>query len=179
MTAAGSAVGRPEDARAHLRAFVFALHQAYCDAAAALPSAGRAALPLLAAEQVTVVVAAARQLHVLATADQIGGPGGPEPPTDQIDGLRWSVRFYDPVVLPELGRIGGPDDPAAAQLRQALGVGSVLYHLSVAPGGGLGPHHAMHAGTGLANQHAAQARASLSRPDSSAVVAGPARMARP
>jgi hypothetical protein len=36
-----------------------------------------------------------------------------------------------------------------------LGVPDVVYHLSVSPGGGLTPHHAQHAGTGLANQHAA------------------------
>ncbi len=34
----------------------------------------------------------------------------------------------------------------------------MIYHLSVAPGGGLAPHHAQHAGTGLGNQHAAAVR---------------------
>ena len=33
-----------------------------------------------------------------------------------------------------------------------------LYHLAVAPGGGLTAHHAQHAGTGLAHAHAAAAR---------------------
>ena len=43
-------------------------------------------------------------------------------------------------------------------MRRVIGISDVIYHLSVAPGGGLAPHHAQHAGTGLANQHAAAVR---------------------
>jgi len=158
MTAA-SIAGRPEDARAQLRDFVLALHQAYLDAARLLAPGERAALPLLAAEQVTVVVAAARHLHVIATTDRLPAPRGQEVlQTDELDDLRWSVRFYDPVVLPELGLIGEPEGPDPAQVRRVLGIGAVLYHLSVAPGGGLSAHHALHTGTGLANEHAALVR---------------------
>ena len=39
-----------------------------------------------------------------------------------------------------------------------LGVGTYLYHLVVEPGSQLTPHHATHAGTGLASAHAAAAR---------------------
>ena len=65
--------------RAALRGYVAALHHAYLGAAALLPPGERAALPLLRAGEVTVVVAAARNLHVLATADPLPGatrPGG-------------------------------------------------------------------------------------------------------
>jgi len=42
----------------------------------------------------------------------------------------------------------------AGDVQRVIGITDVIYHLSVAPGGGLAPHHAQHAGTGLANQHA-------------------------
>ena len=48
--------------------------------------------------------------------------------------------------------------PAPGDVRRVIGITDVIYHLSVAPGGGLAPHHAQHAGTGLANQHAAAVR---------------------
>ncbi len=159
MPVPGSPTARPEDARAQLRQFVLALHQAYLGSARLLPPGEQAAMPLLAASRITVVVAAARHLHVIATSDRLPVPRGQEvEETDELDGLRWAVRFYDPVVLPELGTIGEGEEPAVAEVRQALGIGDVLYHLSVSPGGGLTPHHAQHAGTGLANEHAARAR---------------------
>jgi len=159
MSAARSPAARPEDARAQLREFVLALHQAYLDAARLLAPGERAALPLLAAPRVTVVVAAARYLHIVASTDRLPAPRGQEvEETDELDGLRWAVRFYDPVVLPELGMIGEHDAPAPAEVRRALGISAVLYHLSVTPGGGLTPHHARHAGTALANEHAARVR---------------------
>ncbi len=159
MPAARLPAGRPEDARAQLRGFVLALHQAYLGAARLLAPGERAALPLLAAQRITVVVAAARHLHVVATTDRLPAPRGQEvEETDELDGLRWSVRFYDPVVLPELGLIDEPGTPAPALVRRVLGISAVLYHLSVIPGGGLTPHHAQHAGTALANEHAARAR---------------------
>lgn len=152
-------LGRPEDARAQLCGFVLGLHQAYVDSARLLAPGEQAVLPLLAAGQITVVVAAARHLHVIATADPLPTPRGQEVEVpDQIDGLRWTVRFYDPVVLPELGMIGEEEGPAPSEVRRAVGIGAVLYHLSVAPGGGLTAHQARHAGTGLANEHAARAR---------------------
>jgi hypothetical protein len=159
MTGVSQPTSRPEDMRAQLRAYVAALHGAYLGAARLLAPAERAALPLLDAPRVTVVVAAARYLHVIATTDPLPAPQGQEvEETDEDDGLRWTVRFYDPVVLAELALIDEREASAPADVRRVLGISSVLYHLSVAPGGGLSPHHAQHAGTGLANEHAAQVR---------------------
>jgi hypothetical protein len=150
---------RPEDMRALVADFVRSLHAAYLDQARLLPPAEQARLPLLAAQDLVVAAAAARQLHLVATTDAFPPPTGPEVVVaDELPGLFWSVRFFDPVVLPELGLLGDSGDAAASDVRRVLGVGRMVYHLSVSPGGGLTPHHAQHAGTGLANQHAAAAR---------------------
>ncbi|HEX9033216.1 MAG TPA: hypothetical protein VF834_15365 [Streptosporangiaceae bacterium] len=161
MPVVQSPLGRPEDARAQLRDFVRALHHAYLSGARLLAPGERAALPLLASAPVTVVVAAARDLHLIGTTDRLPAPAGQEvAEPDELDGLTWTVRFYDPVVLPELGLVepvaGAGADHAA--VRRVLGVSGVLYHLSVSPGGGLTPHHAQHAGTALVNEHAALSR---------------------
>jgi hypothetical protein len=159
MTADQPPAGRPEAMRAALRSYVAALHHAYLGAAALLPPGERAALPLLRAGHVTVVVAAARNLHVLATADPLPGPRGQEVQEHDTDGdLAWTVRFYDPVVLPALALVEEAGLPAPGDVQRVIGITDVIYHLSVAPGGGLAPHHAQHAGTGLANQHAAAFR---------------------
>src|ERR1700729_4487674 len=151
--------GRPEEMRAALRSYVAALHHAYLGVAALLPPGERAALPLLRAGEFTVVVAAARYLHVLATADPLPVPHGQEVQEHDTDGdLAWIVRFYDPVVLPALALVQEPGPPASGDVRRVIGGTDVIYHLSVAPGGGLTAHHAQHAGTGLANQHAAAVR---------------------
>ncbi len=145
--------------RAALRDYVAALHHAYLGTAAPLPPGERAALPLLRAGQFTVVIAAARYLHLLATTDPLPLPRGQEVQEhDTEDGLAWTVRFYDPVVLPSLADLEQVGVPAPADVRRVIGITDVIYHLSVAPGGGLSPHHAQHAGTGLANQHASAAR---------------------
>jgi len=152
--------GTPEEMRAALRGYVAGLHHAYLGVAALLPPGERAALPLLRARQeVTVLVAAARHLHLVATTDPLPPPRGQEVAEADSDGdLAWTVRFYDPVVLPALALAEPGGEPAPGDVRRVLGVTSVIYHLSVAPGGGLAPHHAQHAGTGLANQHAAAVR---------------------
>src|SRR6266704_473677 len=154
-----SALGSPEDSRARLRDYVRALHRAYLGGARLLAPGEHAALPLLAAPRVTVIVAAARHLHVIAATDLLPAPQGQEvAEPDELDGLTWTVRYYDPVVLPELGMIGEHDGADPAAMRRALGIAGVLYHLSVTPGGGLTAHHAQHAGTALVNEHAAAAR---------------------
>lgn len=152
--------GKPEAMRAALAAYVAGLHHAYLGAAQVLPPGERAALPLLrAGQEVTVLVAAARHLHLVATTDPLPAPRGQEVAEPGSDGdLTWTVRFYDPVVLPALALAEPDGEPAPASVRRVLGVSDVIYHLSVAPGGGLAPHHAQHAGTGLANQHAAAVR---------------------
>ncbi|MDT4925049.1 MAG: hypothetical protein QOG01_2762, partial [Pseudonocardiales bacterium] len=73
-------------------------------------------------------------------------------------GVTWQVRFYDPVVLPSLALLSEQDGPAFAEVRHALGVGTVLYHFVAQPGAGLSAHQASHVGTGLANGHSAAAR---------------------
>jgi hypothetical protein len=152
-------LGKPEAMRAAMRGYVAALHHAYLGAAALLPPGERAALPLMRAGQFTVVIAAARHLHLLATADPLPLPVGQEVQEDDAEGgLAWSVRFYDPVVLPALALVEEAGAPAPGDVRRVIGVTDVIYHLSVSPGGGLAPHHAQHAGTGLANQHAAAVR---------------------
>jgi hypothetical protein len=150
---------RPEDMRAALCDYVHALHGAYADCARLLPPGERAELPLLRASPFTVVVAASRNLHVLATTNPLPAPAGQEvQEADEADGLQWVVRFYDPVVLPELGVVDESDAPAPGEVRRVLGIADVMYHLTVTPGGGISAHHAQHAGTGLANRHAALAR---------------------
>ena len=152
----------PEAMRQRLADYVHALHAAYLQHLELLAPAERAAMPLARRETVTVAVAAARDLHLLATTDPLPAPRGPEVELgDEVGGVRWSLRFYDASILPELGLVAGrgpdgSDDPAA--VRRVLGIADVIYHLSVSPGGGLGGHHAQHAGVALANQHASAIR---------------------
>jgi hypothetical protein len=154
-----TAPGSPEQMRSAMASYVEALHIAYLDIARLLPPAERTRLPLLTAGPLTVVAAAARHLHVIATTDRLPAPSGPEVELDgELPDLRWTLRFLDPVVLPELGLLDESISPKAADVRRVIGIGNIVYHLSVAPGGGLTAHHASHAGTGLANQHAAAHR---------------------
>lgn len=139
--------------------YVRAVHQAYLDASATLAPADRARLPLVSAGEVSVLAVGARNLHVLATTERLPAPRGQEVElVDAIDDLRWTLRFFDPVVVPALGMFDESDGARPDLVRDVLGVRTVVYHLSVPPGGGLTAHHAMHAGTGLAHTHAAAVR---------------------
>jgi hypothetical protein len=62
------------------------------------------------------------------------------------------------VVLPFLGLFAEATGPDPDEVRRVLGIRTYLYHLVVEPGSQLTPHHATHAGTGLASAHAAAAR---------------------
>ncbi len=116
-------------------------------------------MALLRAGDFTVVAAGVQNLHVVATTEALAPPQGPEVATeDAVGPLTWTVRFYDPVVLPSLGLIDEQQGAAGDRVRRALGVTTYLYHLVVQPGGQLTEHHATHAGSGLANAHGAQAR---------------------
>ncbi|MEY4169340.1 MAG: hypothetical protein RLZ94_413 [Actinomycetota bacterium] len=149
----------PEAMRQAMADYVRSLHQAYLDAVATLPPAERARLPLIAAGQVTVAAVGVRMLHVIGTVEAFPPPRGPEVEiSDSIDDLAWSLRFFDPVVAPPLGIIDESEGPAYDEVRRALGIRTVTYHLAVPPGGSLTSHHALHAGTGLAHSHAAAAR---------------------
>ncbi len=147
---------RPEAMRDLVRDYVSALHATYLDHVRHLPPAERGTLPLVAARQVTVIAAAAQRLHLLATTDRLPALQGPEVEfTDHCQGVTWTVRFYDPSVLPDLGFLAedSPDD-----VRRVLGVSDTVYHLAVAVGGGLDTHNALHSGVALANQHAKTVR---------------------
>lgn len=149
----------PEDMRRAMADYVRTVHQAYLSQAQLQAPAVRGRMPLLAAGDLTVIAAGVSNLHVLATAEDLPPPRGPEVSmADELDGLRWTLRFYDPVVLPALGLIDESSGPAGDRVRAALGITTYLYHLVVQPGGQLTAHHAGHAGSGLANAHIAEAR---------------------
>ena len=136
--------------------YVNALHATYLDHVRHLPPAERGALPLVAARQLTVIAAATQRLHLLATTNSMPALHGQEVEfTDDYQGLTWTVRFYDPSVLPDLGLLA-EDSPDA--VRRILGVADTVYHLAVDVGGGLSAHHAQHSGVALANQHAKTVR---------------------
>lgn len=149
----------PEAMRAAMAAYVRGLHQAYLDAADLLTPGDRARMPLISADEVTVAAIGTRVLHVIATTQALPAPRGQEVGiTDALEDLQWTLRFYDPVIIPALGLIDESEGPAFDEVRRQLGVSDVLYHLAVPPGSSLTPHHAQHAGTGLAHGHASAVR---------------------
>ena len=146
----------PEAMRDLVRDYVRAVHTTYLDHVRHLPPAERGALPLVAAREVTVIAAAAQRLHLLATTDSLPAPHGQEIEfTEDYLGVTWTVRFYDPSVVPDLGLLV---DDSPHDVRRILGVADTIYHLAVAVGGGLSAHHAQHSGVALANQHAKTGR---------------------
>ena len=149
---------RPEDMRRAMCDYVRTVHQSYVSQADLQPPAVRGRMPLLRAP-FTVVAAGVRNLHVVATRERLGAPVGPEVEVaDELPGMRWTLRFFDPVVLPALGLIDESAGAAGDLVRRAIGLTTYLYHLIVQPGSELTGHHAGHAGAGLANAHAAEAR---------------------
>lgn len=145
--------------RAAVASYVEAVHGSYLAQAEAQLPAVRGRMPLLAAGAFTVAAVAARKLHILATTESLGPLQGPEVAVDGTTGaLAWSLRFFDPVVVPALGLIDESEGPAFDAVRAALGIGTVLYHLVAGDGSQLSGHHAGHVGTGLANGHAQEAR---------------------
>lgn len=149
---------RPEDIRAAMADYIGNVHAAYTRVAVTYPPAVQGGLPLLAGP-FTVVAAGAHNLHVIATGDRLAAPRGPEVSADyQQDGMVWTLRFLDPVVLPALGTAESGESPDPGSVRRVVGIGGHHYHLVVRPGSDLTAHHASHAGTGLANAHLAAAR---------------------
>ncbi len=147
---------RPEQMRAIVQDYVRTVHTAYLDHARHLPPGERARLPLVAAGRLSVVAAAGRDLHLVATTDPLPPVRGQEVElADGYEGTGWTLRFYDPSVLPQLGVLAS-DSPE--EVRRALGIADVVYHLTVGVGGGLTAHHAQHSGVALANRHAGTAR---------------------
>jgi len=149
----------PEQMRAAVAAYVHEIHRAYVDQAMTFAPAVRGRMALMSAGPFTVAALGARNLHLLATIESLGPVREPEVAVeDSLGGVTWQVRFYDPVVLPSLALLSEQDGPAFAEVRHALGVGTVLYHFVAQPGAGLSAHQASHVGTGLANGHSAAAR---------------------
>jgi hypothetical protein len=149
----------PEGMRAAVADYVTALHRSYLAQADTFPPAVRGRMPLLAGGPITVAAVGARNLHLLATREALGPLRGQEVElTGELPGLAWSLRFYDPVVTPALGLIDEREEPAYAEVKHALGVTTVVYHVVAQPGSGLSPHHAGHVGSGLASGHSTAAR---------------------
>ena len=150
----------PEDMRQAVAGYIAAIHRSYLAQAETFPPAVRGAMPLLAAGSFSVAAAAARNLHLIATTEPLGPPRGQEVELAASDsGLAWTVRFFDPVVLPELGLVEETAEaPAFGEVRRLLGVTTVLYHLTASPGSVFSAHNASHVGTGLASGHTAAAR---------------------
>jgi hypothetical protein len=150
---------RPEQMRTAVARYVEEIHRAYMAQALTFPAAVRGRMPLLAPGPLTVAAVGARNLHVLATRDPLGPVQGPEVEVaGSVEGLSWTVRFFDPIVLPELSLIDESEGPAFGEVRHALGVSTVVYHFVASPGSGLSAHNAAHVGTGLAGGHSAVAR---------------------
>ncbi|MCA1735104.1 MAG: hypothetical protein LC739_03025 [Actinobacteria bacterium] len=152
------AAPKPEAMRTAMADYVRTVHQAYATQARTQPPAIQGRM-LLLDDRFTVVAAAVRNLHVIATRENLSAPRGQEVElSDSIDGVEWVLRFLDPVVLPALGIIDESQGARADLVRRAVGITTHLYHLIVQPGSQLTGHHAGHAGSGLANSHVAEAR---------------------
>lgn len=150
--------GRPERMRQEVTDYVAALHGAYLDRARMLPPAVQGRLALIGAGSFSVAAVGARYLHFVATSERLVDASGRTASVQGARGpLRWTITFYDPVVIPELALVAESQQPQLERVRELLGVRTYLYHLTARPPAQLGAHHAGHAGTGLANAHAAAA----------------------
>ncbi len=148
-------IASPEQMRQAVADYVTAIHRAYLASTADVPPTVAGALPLLAADGFSVLAVAAGDLHLIAT-HQSPPPvrAGELEVSGELGGLRWRLRFFDPVVLPELRALAGGAGPAPAEeIRCLLGVQAWLYHLAASPTAGLSAHNAFHAGTALAHGH--------------------------
>jgi hypothetical protein len=152
-------VTSPEDMRRAVAGYVHEIHRAYVAQALTFPPGVQGQMSLLTSPALTVAAVAARNLHLLATAESLGPLHGPEVSMPgEVEGLVWELRFFDPVVIPALGLLDEAGGPAFDEVRHALGIGTVVYHFVAEPGAGLSPHQASHVGTGLANGDSAVAR---------------------
>jgi hypothetical protein len=140
--------------------YVAAVHRAYVRQAQVLAPAAQGRLPLMNVGRFHIAAVGVRNLHLVATMEPLGtGSRGEVVGLDQeAPPLAWTIRFYDPVVLPALGLLDESAEPAFEEVRRILGVGTLLYHLTLQPPADLAEHHAGHTGAGLANAHAAATR---------------------
>jgi hypothetical protein len=146
----------PEQMRQAVADYVTAVHRAYLAATAGLAPEAAKALPLRAAGEFSVLAVGAGGLHLIATARALPPIRGRVVETPgELGPLRWRLRFYDPVVVPELASLAGSAGADAGdEVRRTLGVESWLYHLVASPRAGLSAHNALHAGAALGQGHA-------------------------
>lgn len=154
------AVAGPDQMRDAVADYVREAHQAYVRAALLQSPAVQGRLPLLNGEPLTVAAIGTRYLHVVATREKLGpGAHGQIAWVDGAVGpISWRLHFFDPVVVPSLGLIDETDGPAFAAARDAIGIRTHVYHLTLRPPADLDGHHAGHTGAGLAGAHVAEAR---------------------
>jgi len=142
--------------RAAVADYVSAVHTAYARQARLLPPAAAGRLPLVRATPFWVAAVGVRHLHLVATREPLEALHSKEVSVEgESAPLRWTVRFYDPVVIPGLGLVAEADGPAIDEVRGLIGVRTALYHLTLRPPAELAQHHGIHAGTALAHGHAA------------------------
>lgn len=159
LTSEVTTVSTPEEMRRAVAGYVREVHRSYAAQALTFPPGVRGRMTLMNGGRLTVVAVGVRNLHLLATSESLGPLQGPEVSlADEVEGLAWDLRFYDPVVLPSLGLLDESAAPAFDDVRRALGVTTVIYHVVAQPGSGLSAHQASHVGTGLANGHSSAAR---------------------
>src|ERR1700751_840888 len=128
----------PEQMRAAVARYVEEIHRAYVAQAMSFPAAVRGRMPLLAPGPLTAAAVGGRNLHVLATGDSLGPVRGQEfEVAGLLEGLSRTLRFFDPVVLPELSLIDESSGPAFGEVRHALGVRTVVYHFVSLTGSGI------------------------------------------
>src|ERR1700759_5447553 len=103
---------KPQNMRAAVARYVEEIHRAYLAQALTFPAAVRGGMPLLAPGPLTGAAGGGRNLHLLATRDSLGPVRGPEVEVPgSLDGLSWTLRFYDPVVLPSLALVDESSSP--------------------------------------------------------------------
>jgi hypothetical protein len=155
-------IASPEQMRQAVADYVTAIHRAYLASTAGLAPEAAKSLPLPAAGEFSVLAVGVADLHLIATAQALAPVRGREVETcGELGPLRWRLRFYDPVVVPELASLSGPAGPGADEkVRRTLGLDTWLYHLVASPGAGLSSHNALHAGAALAHGHSRDARGS-------------------
>lgn len=149
----------PLDMRAAVAAYIEQVHRAYLAQADTFPPATRGKMALLTGDELTVAAIGVRHLHLVGTREALGPLRGQEVEVaGELPGLRWTVRFYDPVVTPALALVDEFAGPAFAEVRHVLGISTAVYHLVAQPGSGLTAHHAGHVGSGLASSDSRVAR---------------------
>lgn len=150
----------PQRMREVVAEYVSAVHAAYVRQAQSLSPAAQARMPLLQDAPLEVAAVGVRHLHVVATRERLAdGQRGTAAKMEGSAGpCRWTISFYDPIIIPPLGVLDETAGPAFDDVRRLLGIGTHIYHLTLSPSAVLSAHHAQHTGTGLANAHAVSVR---------------------